>query len=59
MKSQMKKVIKDNTELQKRLKELMAEHNLEKNLAIKALFHSEVADGGKYQKEYQAYDLPK
>lgn len=59
LKSQMKQLIKDNKELQLRLKELMAEHELEKNFAIKALYHSEVADGGKYQLAYRALDLPK
>ncbi len=59
MKSQMKQLIKENKELQKRLKELVEEHDLEKNFAIKALYHSEVADGGKYQSAYQALDLPK
>ncbi|QED49906.1 hypothetical protein [Cytobacillus dafuensis] len=59
MKSQMKQFVKDNKELQKRLKELMEEHGLEKNFALKALYHSDVADGGKYQLKYQALDLPK
>lgn len=59
IKTQMKQLIKDNTELQQRLKELMDEHKLEKNFALKALYHSEVSDGGKYQKAYQALDLPK
>ncbi len=59
MKSQMKQLIKDNKDLQKRLKELMEEHDLEKNFALKALYHSEVAEGGKYQLAYQALDLPK
>ena len=59
IKSQMKQLIKENNELQKRLKELMGEHNLEKNFALKALYHSEVADGGKYQSAYQVLDLPK
>jgi hypothetical protein len=45
--------------LQKRLKELMEEHSLEKNFALKALYHSEVAEGGKYQSAYQALDSPK
>jgi hypothetical protein len=56
---QMKLLVKDNKELQTRLRELMNEHSLEKNFALKALYHSEVADGGKYQKAYQALDLPK
>jgi hypothetical protein len=57
--SQMKKLVKDNKELQLRLRELMDEHELEKSFALKALYHSEVADGGKYQLAYQALDLPK
>lgn len=59
LKSQMKLLIKDNNELQKRLKVLMEEHDLEKSFAMKALYHSEVAEGGKYQLAYQALDLPK
>jgi hypothetical protein len=59
MKSQMKQLIKDNKELQNRLKELMKDHELEKEFALKALYHAEVAEGGKYQLAYQALDLPK
>jgi hypothetical protein len=59
IKSQMKQLIKDNKELQTRLKELMVEHELEKNFALKALYHTEVAEGGKYQLAYQALDSPK
>lgn len=59
MKSQMKRLIKDNKELQMRLKVLMDEHELEKSSALRALYHSEVAEGGKYQLQYQALDLPK
>ncbi|BCB03616.1 hypothetical protein [Bacillus sp. KH172YL63] len=59
MKSQMKRLIKDNKELQNRLKELMDDMNLERTFALKALYHSEVAEGGKYQAAYQALDLPK
>ncbi len=59
VKSQMTQLVKDNKELQKRIKELMEKHDLEKNLALKALYHSEVADGGKYQLAYQKLDLPK
>ncbi|MCG1023311.1 hypothetical protein [Sutcliffiella horikoshii] len=58
-KSQMKQLIKDNDELQERLRKLMDEHGLEKNFALKALYHSEVAEGGKYQTDYQALDVPK
>lgn len=59
MKSQMKQLIKDNKDLQIRLKDLMDEHELEKSSALRALYHSEVAAGGKYQSAYQALDLPK
>jgi hypothetical protein len=59
MKSQMKQLVKDNKELQNRLKKLMEEHDLEKNFALKALYHAEVAEGGKYQLAYQALELPK
>lgn len=59
IKSQMKMLVKENKELQIHLKDLMQEHDLEKNFALKALYHSEVADGGKYQTAYQALDLPK
>ncbi|CAM4240060.1 hypothetical protein [Lederbergia lenta] len=53
VKSQMKQLVKDNKDLQKRLKDMMQEHDLEKNFALKALYHSEVAEGGKYQLAYQ------
>ncbi|MGJ9382716.1 hypothetical protein CR203_17320 [Salipaludibacillus neizhouensis] len=56
MKSQMKKLVKENRELQQHLKDLIEEHDLEKTYALKALYHSEVADGGKYQESYQALD---
>ncbi|MGX9135040.1 hypothetical protein ACWV26_11825 [Rummeliibacillus sp. JY-2-4R] len=59
MKSQMKQLIKENKELQIRLKELMKKLDLEENYALKALYHSEVAEGGKYQLAYQKLDSPK
>ncbi len=59
VKSQMNHLVKENKELQKHLKELMVNMDLEKNFALKALYHSEVADGGKYQSAYQELDLPK
>lgn len=59
VKTQMKQLIKENPDLQIRLKELINEHDLEKGFALKALYHSEVAEGGKYQLAYQALDLPK
>ncbi|MED3935963.1 hypothetical protein [Priestia megaterium] len=59
LKSQMKQLIKDNQELQGKLNGLMKEHSLEKTFALKALYHAEVAEGGKYQLAYQALDAPK
>lgn len=59
VKSQMKHLVKDNTDLQERLKTLMVAHDLEKGFALKALYHSEVAEGGKYQEAYRALDTPK
>ncbi|AZV41544.1 hypothetical protein BAOM_0933 [Peribacillus asahii] len=59
IKSQMQQLIKENKELHTRFKELKAEMGLEKNNALKALYHSEVADGGKYQVAYQALDQSK
>ncbi len=56
IKSQMQQLIKENKELHTRFKELKSEHNLEKNNALKALYHSEVADGGEFQRAYQALD---
>jgi hypothetical protein len=50
--------MKDEKELQDRLKRLMDEQGLERSFALKALYHSEVADGGKYQAKYQALDDP-
>ncbi len=55
----MQQLIKENKELHTRFKELKVEMGLEKNNALKALYHSEVADGGKYQVAYQALDQPK
>ncbi|UCZ55219.1 hypothetical protein LGQ02_02940 [Bacillus shivajii] len=52
-------MIKENKELHTRFKELKDEHDLEKNNALKALYHSEVADGGRYQVAYQALDQAK
>jgi hypothetical protein len=59
LKSQMQLLIKNHKELHTRFKELKTEHGLEKNNALKALYHSEVADGGKYQTAYQALDQPR
>ncbi|EAF5857754.1 hypothetical protein AL430_05280 [Listeria monocytogenes] len=56
VKSQMKELVKDSVDLQERLQKLMKEMELEKTFALKALYHSEVADGGPYQTAYQDLD---
>jgi len=53
---QMQRLVNENRELHDRLKVLMRDMDLQKNYALKALYHSEVADGGRYQQDYQALD---
>jgi hypothetical protein len=53
----MEQLVSDHPELKKRLKTLMKDMDLEKNFALKALYHSEVTDNGPYQKDYQDLDL--
>ncbi|WP_338471205.1 hypothetical protein R4Z10_20940 [Niallia sp. XMNu-256] len=52
----MLKLINEHRELHDELKKIKVEMGLEKNLAIKALYHSAVADNGPYMKDYQALD---
>lgn len=52
-KSKMEKLVKNSPELSARLKKVMKELDLEKNFALKALYHSEVKDGGIHQRDYQ------
>ncbi len=52
-KTVMTKLINEHRDLHDELKKIKAEMGLEKNLAIKALYHSAVADNGRYMKEYQ------
>lgn len=52
----MLKLINENRELHDELKKLKTEMGLEKNLAVKALYHSAVADGGRYMQDYQDLD---
>lgn len=49
----MTKLINNHRELHDKLKKIKVEMGLEKNLAIKALYHSDVADNGPYMKDYQ------
>jgi len=49
----MEKLVKNSPELAERLKKIMQEHDLEKSFALKALYHSEVKDGGLHQRDYQ------
>ena len=55
-KSNMEKLVNQEPELKKRLKVLMKEMELEKSSALKALYHSEVADSGPFMKQYQEID---
>lgn len=50
---QMNQLLKKHPELQKELKSLMKDMGLERHLAVKALYHSQVSDGGTYQNQYQ------
>ncbi|WP_342507476.1 hypothetical protein [Sporosarcina sp. FSL K6-2383] len=52
-KPKMEQLVKNDTELKKQLNQIMKEHDLEKSFALKALYHSVVKDGGRYQRDYQ------
>lgn len=52
VKSKMMQLVKENEELKIRLKSIMKEHELEKTLALKAMYHSDVVEG-KFQGKYQ------
>jgi len=52
-KTTMTKLINEHRELHDELKKVKKEMGLEKNLAIKALYHSAVADNGPYMQDYQ------
>ena len=52
-KTTMLKLINEHRELHEELKKLKSEMGLEKSFAIKALYHSAVADSGPYMQEYQ------
>ncbi|MCM3225946.1 hypothetical protein [Terribacillus saccharophilus] len=58
-KTTMTKLINQQSELHAELKRLKAEMGLEKNLAIKALYHSFVANSGKYMEEYKKLERPR
>lgn len=51
--SKMEKLVKNSPKLEARLKKVMKEHDLDKNYALKALYHAEVKDGGRHQRDYQ------
>ncbi len=52
-KSKMEQLVREDPQLTKELKQIMKEHDLEKSFALKALYHSAVKDGGKWQRDYQ------
>ncbi|HJF32178.1 MAG TPA: hypothetical protein K8V56_10445 [Sporosarcina psychrophila] len=51
--TKMEQLVKNDKELAKRLKQIMAELDLEKSFALKALYHADVKDGGTHQRNYQ------
>ena len=52
-KTTMLKLINEHRELHDELKKIKKDMGLEKNLAIKALYHSAVAEDGPYMRDYQ------
>ena len=56
-KSKMERLVNENPELKKQMKVLMKDMDLEKNFALKALYHSQVSDNGPFQTAYQELDL--
>ncbi|GGG28560.1 hypothetical protein GCM10007425_23980 [Lysinibacillus alkalisoli] len=52
-KATMLKLINQHRELHDEMKKLKSEMGLEKNFAVKALYHSHVADEGAYMRAYQ------
>lgn len=51
--SKMEKLMKISPKLENRLQKIMKEHELERSFALKALYHAEIKDGGRHQRDYQ------
>lgn len=49
----MLQLVKQSPELNRQLKSIMKEHELEKSFALKALYHAEVKESGRFMKDYQ------
>ncbi|WP_168157240.1 hypothetical protein [Sporosarcina ureilytica] len=49
----MEQLMKISPKLESRLKKIMKEHDLERHYALKALYHAEIKDGGRHQRDYQ------
>lgn len=49
----MEQLMKISPKLESRLKKIMQEHDLERHYALKAIYHSEIKDGGRHQRDYQ------
>lgn len=56
LQARMSQLVKSDRKLQQKLKHLMKEHDLGKAHALKALYHAEVADSGKYMNAYKELD---
>lgn len=52
----MLKLINEHRELHDKLKKLKIEFGLEKSAAVRALYHSEVAEEGPFMRDYQALE---
>lgn len=51
--TKMDKLMKISPKLEARLQKIMKEHELERSFALKALYHAEIKDGGRHQRDYQ------
>ncbi|MDS9472097.1 hypothetical protein [Sporosarcina pasteurii] len=49
----MEQLMKISPKLESRMKKIMKEHDLEREYALKALYHAEIKDGGRHQRDYQ------
>lgn len=54
---QMQTLVNQEPQLKKELNDIKSSMQLENNFALKALYHSAVKDGGKFQQMYQELDV--
>ena len=51
--TKMEQLVKNSPKLEARYHKVMQELELDKHHALKALYHAEVKDGGRHQRDYQ------